>query len=203
MNEELPGHLAHAQMAPGKRPTASAVLKKGIKPKLSAVLILFYPSKDLPHFSLIQRPIYQGVHSGQISFPGGKIDEEDDNLKETALRETWEEIGVPKEKINILSELTDVYIPPSNFLVTPFVGFCAEEPVFKIDPIEVEEMIAVPFTVLMDDKMVKSKDMKFNQNSNTVKVPYYDILNRTVWGATAVILSEVKEILNKFYANPE
>ena len=199
LNEELPGLSAHAKMAPGKRPSASTIYKQGISPKQSAVLILFYPVDNKPHFCLIQRPSYVGVHSGQISFPGGKMDDVDQHLKDTALRETWEEIGVLKEDVKILSHLTEVYIPPSNFLVTPFIGFCEELPDFKLDSREVKELFSVPNTVLMNENNVKRKSMSFTQSTKPVKIPYYDINNKIVCGATAVILSEVKEILKTFY----
>ena len=199
LNEELPGLGAHAKMAPGNRPSAASIYKQGISPKLSAVLILFYPIDNTPHFCLIQRPSYEGVHSDQISFPGGKIDTIDEHLKDTALRETWEETGVAKEEIKILSQITDVYIPPSNFLVTPFIGFCEQYPKFKLDSREVKELFSVPTTALINEKTVKCTLMSFSKSKNAVNVPYYDLNDKIVWGATAVILSEVKEILKKFH----
>ena len=201
LQNELPGVAAHAEMAPFKRPSALQIQKLRKNPKLSAVMVLFYPIDDEPHFCLTQRPVYNGTHSGQISFPGGKVEEQDDNLQATALRETFEEIGVAIEDIQVLSELTQVYIPPSNFLVTPFLGYCDVRPNFVADPIEVVEILDVPVSTLLDDSIVKSKPVTIGASGIKLNAPYYDIQGKVVWGATAVMLAEVKQILRTLYAN--
>lgn len=197
LQNDLPGEEAHQEMAPFKRPTAKQIMKLRKDPKLSAVLVLFYPVNDEPHFCLTQRPIYKGTHSGQVSFPGGKMEEIDESLKYTALRETREEVGVQEEDVQVLSELTQVYIPPSNFLVTPFVGFTDFTPQFKPDPIEVVEVLDVPVELLLDDSIAKEKPIKMSASGLTINAPYYDIHGKVVWGATAVMLAEVKSILRR------
>ena len=196
-SKELPGVEAHKEMAPLKRPTAEQIRKVRKDPRLSAIMVLFYPIDDRPHFVLTQRPNYKGTHSGQVSFPGGKMEEVDLNLKETALRETWEEVGVPKEDIQVLGELTEVYIPPSNFLVSPYVGFCDIKPEFIIDPIEVVEAFDVPASLLLDESIVKHKSIKISTVGMKINTPYYDINDKVVWGATAVMLAELKVILKR------
>lgn len=193
---ELPGLSAHALMAPSKRPTA-AQAKVSANPKLSAVMVLFYPVDYKPHFCLMQRPTYEGTHSGQVSFPGGKMEPEDDSLKTTALRETFEEVGVEQDKIQVMGELTQVYIPPSNFLVSPFVGFLDERPTFVPDDYEVAEVLEVPVTTLLDDSIIKRGKIPVGSMGIKVNAPYFEIHQKIVWGATAVMLSELREMLRR------
>ena len=197
INFNLPGEQAHELMAPYKREKASSINIPDKNPKQSAVLMLIYPKNDIPHFTLIQRTAYKGTHGGQISFPGGK-QEAEESLKETALRETFEEIGVAPDKIQVLGEITQIYIPPSNFLVSPFVGFVDFEPVFTPEVKEVEEIIEVKISDLTDDSNIKQKKIKVGKYTETpvlIDVPYFDLNHNTVWGATATILSEVRQML--------
>jgi len=193
----LPGEKAHDLMAPYKRTKASTIVNSDKKPKLSAVLMLIYPKENIPHFTLIQRTEYKGTHGGQISFPGGK-QESDESLKETALRETFEEIGVNAEHVQVLGEITQVYIPPSNFLVSPFIGFLDYEPSFTPETKEVDEIIEVNILDLIDDEKIKQKKIKAGKYTETpllIDVPYFELNYNTVWGATATILSEVRQML--------
>ena len=197
INFNLPGEKAHELMAPYKREKASSINISDKNPKQSAVLMLIYPKNDIPHFTLIQRTAYEGTHGGQISFPGGK-QEAEESLKETALRETFEEIGVAPDKIQVLGEITQIYIPPSNFLVSPFIGFVDFEPVFTPEMKEVEEIIEVKISDLTDASKIKQKKIKVGKYTETpvlIDVPYFDLNHNTVWGATATILSEVRQML--------
>jgi len=197
INFNLPGEASHKLMAPFKRTKASSIINSEKQPKLSAVLMLIYPKNDIPHFTLIQRTDYKGTHGGQISFPGGK-QEAEESLKETALRETFEEIGVAPDKVQILGEITQIYIPPSNFLVSPFIGFVDFEPVFTPEVKEVEEIIEVKISDLLDDKKIKQKKIKVGKHTDKpllIDVPYFELNYNTVWGATATILSEVRQML--------
>jgi len=197
INFNLPGEASHELMAPFKRTKASSIINSEKQPKLSAVLMLIYPKNDIPHFTLIQRTDYKGTHGGQISFPGGK-QEAEESLKETALRETFEEIGVAPDKVQILGEITQIYIPPSNFLVSPFIGFVDFEPVFTPEVKEVEEIIEVKISDLLDDKKIKQKKIKVGKHTDKpllIDVPYFELNYNTVWGATATILSEVRQML--------
>ena len=197
INFNLPGEKAHELMAPYKREKASSINIPDKNPKQSAVLMLIYPKNDIPHFTLIQRTAYKGTHGGQISFPGGK-QEAEESLKETALRETFEEIGVTPDKVQVLGEITQIYVPPSNFLVSPFIGFVDFEPVFTPEVKEVEEIIEVKVSDLIDNEKIKQKKIKVGKHSENpilMNVPYFELNYNTVWGATATILSEVRQML--------
>ena len=169
---------------------------KANKPKKAAVLILFYPNEtNDAKFLLTKRASYRGTHSAQISFPGGKIEEYDDSLCQTALRETYEEVGVKKNKINILRQITDVYIPPSNYLVTPFMAYSKKKLKFNINK-EVDTLIEVSVKDLLDDKNIKNIEIKTTYMDNTY-VPCFKLNDYIVWGATAMMLSEIKELIKK------
>ena len=165
-------------------------------PKTAAVLILFYPVKGVPHIVLMKRNSYPGVHSDQISFPGGKVENHDEHLAATALRESHEELGILPEKVALLGELTQVYIPPSNFLVNPFVGFSNSQPNFVPHSLEVTEVIEVPYSVVIDP--INFKNVKINIRDSEVEVPAYILNNHIVWGATAMMLSELSHVIYEF-----
>jgi len=195
----LPGEKAHEALSPYPRASAQSIHKSKKEPRLSAVLVLLYAVDFKPHFALIQRTVYEGAHSGQIALPGGKL-EENESLKMTALRETEEEIGVSSDEISVVGELTEVYIPPSNFIVTPFVGFLDERPNFKPEPKEVETIFEVFLDQLLDDSYLKRKKIKVTNYTPTpyfIEVPYFELNFETVWGATALILNELKTILKE------
>lgn len=186
--QNLPGEEAHSRMAPYKRQSSSKViLDDSINPRQSAVALIFYPKGNDIHFCLTQRAEYEGTHSGQISFPGGKMEEFDSTLKHTALRETQEEVGINPDSVNILGELTQVYIPPSNFMVTPFLGYLDVEPEFKTNH-EVIELIQPSILDLTNDKNLVTESVKTKYGN--FKVPAYKFNQKIVWGATALILSE-------------
>lgn len=194
LEANLGGLDAQFRLAPKMRLKYDADKIKASNPKKAAVLALFYPSNNNETcFLLTERATYKGTHSAQISFPGGKIDPKDINLRETALRETYEEIGVPKNKITVLRELTDVFIPPSNFLATPFLGYTNEEPKL-ITNYEVAKTLAIPVSELLDGNNLSSINITTSYATN-IDVPCYKFNNHIVWGATAMILSEIKELL--------
>ena len=144
-NTQLPGIEAQFKLAPKMRLEYNTRKNIANNPKIAAVLALFYPNQENKvSLLLTKRANYNGTHSGQISFPGGKVEISDLNLKETALRETFEEVGVTKKEINVIREITEVYIPPSNFSVTPFIGILNYKPEFKLNS-EVAKIIEVPF----------------------------------------------------------
>jgi len=199
LQSELPGAAAHKKMAPYDRLIPIDLDRLKITPKESAVLILFYPVNEAPHFCLIKRPEYDGIHSGQVCFPGGRKDDVDVDLKQTALRETNEEIGVDTNTVHLLGELTQVYVPPSNFLITPYAGYCLDTPRFIPDKTEVNEVIDVPVGQFLDESIVKRKMIAVGRQGMNIDAPYFDIADKTVWGATAVMLAEVKELIKRFY----
>ena len=195
LKQQLPAVTAHAKMAPAERlRTLEPQFYKASSPRESAVMMLFYPKNDMAHLVLIRRNAYPGVHSSQISFPGGKSEPEDAGLEQTALRETFEEIGVTPAEIDVVMPFSQIYIPPSNFLVSPFLGIAAARPEFKPDPEEVAAIIELPLEVFLDDSIVISTEMQTSY-AQSVIVPAFKFEDHIVWGATAMILSELKETI--------
>jgi 8-oxo-dGTP pyrophosphatase MutT (NUDIX family) len=134
------------------------------------------------------------VHSAQIAFPGGKYENEDIDFASTALRETYEEVGVDPHKVVLIRPFTQVYIPPSNFMVYPYLGICKEEITFIPDPSEVAGIIELPIATFLSDTIIIEKELQTSY-ANSIKVPAFEIENHIVWGATAMMLSELKDVL--------
>ncbi|WP_166387329.1 NUDIX hydrolase [Polaribacter sp. 11A2H] len=190
---ELGGLNAQFKLAPKIRLKYDADKITENNPRKAAVLALFYPNlKNETCFLLTQRASYKGIHSAQISFPGGKKDKTDSDLLKTALRETFEEVGVAEESIEIIRELTDVYIPPSNFLATPFLGYANQQPNFNLN-YEVEQTIEVLLRDLLCETNFTAIKMNTSYMDN-VEVPCFKLEGYIVWGATAMMLSEIKEL---------
>jgi 8-oxo-dGTP pyrophosphatase MutT (NUDIX family) len=191
----LPAFDAHLKMAPLERLESlrNSNVESG-KPRIAAVMMLFYPKNDTTHLVLIVRNSYTGVHSAQIAFPGGKYELEDENFAQTALRETHEEVGIHPDKIEILKSFTALYIPPSNFMVHPFLGISKEELIFIPQPSEVANIIELPLSVFLDDMLVVNTNLSTSYADN-ITIPAFKIEEHIVWGATAMMLSELKEVL--------
>ena len=197
MEVTLPASEAHFKMAPLERIQSMKNLNIETKnPKSAAVMMLFYPKNGRTHLVLIVRNSYEGVHSAQIAFPGGKFEDEDKTFEKTALRETYEEIGIHPDSLEIIRPFTQLYIPPSNFLVHPFLGICKEEIIFIPDTSEVADIIELPLSVFLGDDIVASISMSTSY-ANDIMVPAFKIEDHIVWGATAMMLSELKEVLKK------
>jgi 8-oxo-dGTP pyrophosphatase MutT (NUDIX family) len=191
----LPGEEAHNMMVPKERlEKMKSINMDLIRPKHAAVMMLFYPKAGLTHLVLILRNSYKGVHSSQVAFPGGKYEREDLDFEYTALRETHEEIGVSPSMITVLKEFTQLYIPPSNFMVYPFLGLSKEEISFNPDPKEVAGIIELPLAVFLSDSIIVHSNIATSYASS-VEVPAFKINDHIVWGATAMMLSELKEVL--------
>jgi 8-oxo-dGTP pyrophosphatase MutT (NUDIX family) len=163
--------------------------------KAAAVMILLYPKYELIHTVFIQRTEYEGVHGGQISFPGGKMEDSDPDLIYTALRETSEEIGIHASKIDVISSLTPLYIPVSNIIVTPVIGWIDEYPVFKRKEDEVVFIIEADIKTLMDPDVMKIKP--FQIRGDMIDIKYFEYKGNVIWGATAMILHELFTILRR------
>ena len=160
-------------------------------------MALFYPDLEQEtRLLLILRKVYQGVHSNQIGFPGGKVERIDKNLMETALRETHEEVGVPPSEVEVIKELSEVYIPPSNFLVKPYIGLYPSPRPFVKEDFEVESLVEVYLKDFLDDSNHINEVLTTSYAKN-IDVPAFKLNGYTVWGATAMVLSEIKELLRQ------
>jgi 8-oxo-dGTP pyrophosphatase MutT (NUDIX family) len=198
--KKLPGFSAQKTMAPFERRSAAYYLKKGVLPKKSAVLILLYPQvrSGAVKTVLIVRPKRKGAHhSGQISFPGGSFDPSDGNMADTALREAEEEIGIERNTVNLLGALSPLYVPVSNFMVYPFVGAVSTAPGFKIQPLEVKELLEVSLRDLSSKKNKRVAAQFVKTKEATLQVPSYYIGDKIVWGATAMIIAEFLAIIRR------
>lgn len=187
--------LTENEMIPFDRRKRNLSMAQNPNPRLSAVMILLYPDNGTTHTALILRSTYNGTHSAQVSFPGGKMDETDLDLETTAKRELFEEVGIPEEDIEILGHLNDVYIPPSGFLVKPFIGYLNYTPSFSIDPREVAELIEAPLITFLDDSIMEQGEVQRAKNGMKIIAPYFNVKGHKVWGATAVMLYELKHYL--------
>jgi len=188
----LPGESAHRQMMSYRRVTAVDARMSNPPPRLSAVVMLLFPLGDQLCTLFIRRPEYDGVHSGQISFPGGKKEEEDPDLQHAALREVYEEVGVEHTQVEILGSLSEVYIPPSHFVVQPFVGWVDQTPEFIPDPREVSELLIEPLDRFFTSEPVQSTRIYIPSFKSTISAPYFDVQGKPLWGATAMILHEFR-----------
>ena len=194
----LPGEKSHIEMIPF-RLAGSSYKSNYMNAKLSAVMCLFYIKNDELFGVLMERTEDGGKHSGQVSFPGGKKDTIDFNLKETALRETFEEIGIYRDSIKILGELTEVYIPVSNFLVKPYLGIIDSEVEMKLSKNEVKAIFNFSINELLNSKNKKLRTIKNHKEVKMKNIPCFILNDRIVWGATALILNEIKYILQKVF----
>ncbi len=191
---KLPGFEAQLKMAPITRLSDLKKYPVGKSPRKSAVLILLYPDKGEIKTVLMERAADNTVHSSQISFPGGKFENGDNNLQQTALREANEEIGIAPETVKILGPLTKLYIPPSNFDVFPFVGYTNEKPVFKTNS-EVKSILEVDLKTLMNPNTLINKTIE-HRTGGIFTVPCYFVQEHIIWGATSMIISELLEVVS-------
>ncbi len=193
---ELPGEAVQFKMAPIERlQELNRIAKDKVNAKHAGVLSLFYPSKDFEtRLLLILRKTYNGVHSAQVAFPGGKVEKGDTSIEEAALRETEEEVGVSRKYISVIKKLTEIYIPPSNFFVQPFLGITTESPKFVRQEEEVEALIEVALRDFMDDLNITIQTLSTSY-AKSMEVPAFKLNGHIVWGATAMMLNEVRELL--------
>lgn len=197
LSNGLPGESAHSMMMPIVRDDHLSIPTNQPAPKKSAVLILFYQD-DVGHikFPLIQRPTYDGAHSAQVSFPGGKSEQSDRDLQHTALREAEEEIGIDPDKVEVIGRLSDLFIWVSNYVVTPVVAFTDQKPEFEKDDLEVEAIIETDLYDIINPTKRKEGTI-LARGKYKIQTPYFDIDNRIVWGATAMMLSELSMVIGK------
>lgn len=192
LQQELPGKLAHQEAAPYRKVDYDSLNLKTVRK--SGVLILLYEKETEPHIVLIERPIYKGTHSGQIALPGGKVEESDKDIVHTALREANEEVGVTMADVEVVGSLSDVYIPVSNFLVSPVIGFVNYRPNFIAQEREVAAIIELQLQKLINTQHLAADNIKLS-NGLTLKVPVFQFNQKTIWGATALMLNELRWVL--------
>ncbi|MCB0592452.1 MAG: CoA pyrophosphatase [Lewinellaceae bacterium] len=192
----LPGREVQYQMA--------HVIRRRYEPappnaRKAGVLALFYPKASGWHIVLIERNSSHpdDRHGGQISFPGGKFEEGDRNLADTALREAHEEVGVDPSTVTLIGELTELYIPVSNFLVKPYVGYTTITPEFRPQLSEVRAIVEAPVELLRKPEARQVTDLQLAENITLRKVPYFNVEDRIVWGATAMMLNELLEVMKQ------
>jgi len=188
----LPGSEAHIKMAPSDRIRGIYPAKANGETTTGAVLILLYQKANRIRTVLMQRPAYPGAHSNQISFPGGKSERDDLSIRETAIREAEEEVGVSGNEIRICGTLSPIFIPVSNIEVTPVVAITCTEPAFEPDPAEVSFIIEATIQELADPVIIKTKKMEIS--GQVVTIPFYELRGLHIWGATAMIISEFLEV---------
>ncbi|MBK7887526.1 MAG: CoA pyrophosphatase [Bacteroidetes bacterium] len=196
INTSLPGMDAHVKMAPMHRKSVRDYLSEVHTYRTAAVLALLFPDNKTgsPRIVLMERAGGGDVHAHQISFPGGK-QEPDEELADTALRESFEELGIASQEVNLIGLLTSLYIPPSGFLVHPFIGFLHQDPVFTINPAEVKRVITPSLEQLCNGENLRSGSFRSSQGI-VVKAPCYELEDVVIWGATAMMISEIVEVVN-------
>jgi len=196
----LPGYDAQRRRSPSHR-TFAPPAGKG-PPFTGAVLLLLYPGEDdellIP---LTVRTQNVAVHKGQVSFPGGACEPQDDSLSHTALREACEELGVCGDEVRIMGALTPLYIEPSNFCVHPFVAWLHYRPAFVPQAIEVSEVLEVPVSHFLDERNISVEEWLIEGAIRSI--PYFGVHGHKVWGATAIILSEFAAVLAGLRASGE
>lgn len=190
--------MAHFKLAPMLRLQELENLKIEEKnPKKAAVMAVFYPGQqEETKFVLILRKTYQGVHSNQVGFPGGRVEPEDRDLAHTALRETEEEVGIPQHEVEVIKELTRLYIPPSNFWVHPFMGIMKRTPILIPQEEEVESVLEINLLDFLNDSCLTRETLSTSY-AKEIEVPAFVLGGHIVWGATAMMLSEMKDILEQ------
>ncbi|HEY3371272.1 MAG TPA: CoA pyrophosphatase [Prolixibacteraceae bacterium] len=191
---ELSGLEAHQKMLPpGRRLKTFDHELSSVKP--SSVLLLLFPEGEQIYICLIKRPSTMTHHPGQISFPGGKVEKEDLSAEMAALREAQEEVGIDPSMIEILGPLSEIYVEVSKFSIQPFLAWADRKPEFLVNTDEVEELILFPLTDFIKNETILETEMA--TVSGLLRVKYYPFKSEIIWGATAMILSELIEILKK------
>jgi 8-oxo-dGTP pyrophosphatase MutT (NUDIX family) len=196
LKDALPGRLAHDPIRAVPIGTDLPNFRHNVPPKPGSVLILLCPGADgSVTFPLIKRPEYTGTHSNQVSFPGGKAEDGEDAI-ETALREGEEEIGVDRLQVKVIGRLSDFFVIPSNFLVTPIVAVATTPPVFVADKVEVARLFIGNLMDLLPDEAVHRTELvaagKFRMDA-----PCFEIDGEIVWGATAMMLNELRLVMRE------
>jgi len=194
--EPLPGLEATQQMSARLANGSRVRINHDTPPKEGSVMILLYPDEQTVRFPLIQRPEYPGVHSGQMALPGGKRESGEDGIQ-AALRETQEEVGIHAAEIEVIGSLSSFYVFASNFQIQPVIGRLHRKPLFIPQEEEVAEVVSADLRHLLDDRFLKETDITVGAGFE-LRAPYFDLEGKIVWGATAMMLNELRVILKEY-----
>ncbi len=193
LKESLPGASAHEPLRAVPVGTLTPRFEHKLPPRPGSVLILLYQEDDQIKFPLTVRQDYLGTHGGQISLPGGKA-EEGESAIETALREAEEEIGIDRSDVTVVGTLTQFFVIPSNFLVTPVIAVMKGKPTFKADPIEVQRILEGSLDKLIKEDAIQKKEI-IAAKTYRLMAPHFEIEGEVVWGATAMMLNEFRLVI--------
>lgn len=191
----LPGSLAHEPLRATPVGDLRPKFEHKMPPKPGSVLILFYQENGQIKFPLTKRPDYNGTHAGQVSLPGGKA-EPDEDFIQTALREGEEEIGVPRNDVKVIGRLSDFFVIPSNYMITPVVGFVPTKPTYVPQESEVVKIIEGNLNDLLREDAVQVKEI-LAAKTFRLMAPHFLIENEIVWGATAMVLNELRTVIQQ------
>lgn len=192
LRSDKPGLQSQLTMVPDLRPGDKTYQEAGDTCLRAGVLVLIYPREGRPHVVLTRRTSQVAHHQAQISFPGGQMDAHESAV-ETALREAEEELDIPPAGVRVLGELTPLYVPPSDFCIYPVVAASGKRPEFRPSPREVAEVIEVPLEHLLAPGTVKKETWPIR--GLDVSVPFYSFRGHKIWGATAMILAELLDLI--------
>jgi 8-oxo-dGTP pyrophosphatase MutT (NUDIX family) len=196
----LPGTEVQWSMASSDRMVKNFPKAPGKDAALAGVLILLYPNDGKVNIAFIQRPDYEGVHGGQISFPGGKKEIHDFDLIITAKRESAEETAIDPDMVEVIGMLTPLFIPVSNILVTPVVAWADKRPEFRADPVEVEFIIEASLERFLEGSIIRTRP--WNVRGENLTIRYFDYEGHVIWGATAMMLNELLVIITRAGLSP-
>jgi len=192
---KLPAAAAHEEMSPAHRKELLRENPHKLNARLSGVLLLLSPGiNNEPLITFIKRMEYDGVHSGQIAFPGGKYEPDDIDLAYTAIREAEEEIGIKPTDVELIGPLSELFVPPSNFIIQPFLARTSYISGFIPSPTEVAGIFSVPVTHFFNPGVKDNYEIKY-RNGSYLQVPGYKFQEHLIWGATAMILNELLELI--------
>jgi 8-oxo-dGTP pyrophosphatase MutT (NUDIX family) len=195
LQNELPGAEAHNKLLPPGRRLKSYDHELS-SVKLSSVLVLVFPIEGKLYTCLTKRPSTMKFHAGQISFPGGKVEKDDASAEMTALREAWEEVGIEPSSIEVLGKLSDFYLEISRFSIQPFLAWTDQKPEFSLNYHEVDELILFPLSDFVENEIILETELQ--TYTGLLNIKYFPHEDRIIWGATAMILSELIEILKHY-----
>lgn len=199
---QLPGQHSHQKMIPEGRINLKREVLSGETVRLAAVLIAIFIEDQEIKTIFIKRNTYDGVHSGQIAFPGGRLEPDDPDLVFTAMREAREEVNIDPNSVNILGQLSRIYIPPSQYEVLPVLGTLKEPPILTPDKSEVEEVFTWKLNDLLNPANRNIKQITLS-DGNKWEVPCFTLGNHIIWGATSMIISELIDIISEMKINQE